>query len=75
MRTKHDRFAKGSGCYQCGCCGKLTRETNPDAASCRLCAACYEEALWENAHSDRDHEHSPDPECPICKEISKGKES
>lgn len=44
------KFAKGSGCYQCEECGKLTRSTGRgDNEKVKLCAECYEQAEQENA--------------------------
>lgn len=63
MKTK---FQKGSGCFKCSDCGKMTRDTG-DNGSVNLCPDCYELAGWENTHSDNDHKHNPDPNCPFCK--------
>lgn len=64
----HDkrRFAKGSGCYTCQCCGKRTRAVDQDAANCRLCVQCFDWTGWENGHSDNGHDQQPDTSCPVC---------
>jgi hypothetical protein len=49
---KHSGFKKGSGCYDCGICGKKTRAINGDAEHVGLCVACYEKAGDENAVLD-----------------------
>jgi hypothetical protein len=62
MRERN-RFQKGSGMYQCRCCGRNTRSTgNGDNENVRLCEQCYELAGYENMVqdggelSDRDRE-------------------
>jgi hypothetical protein len=40
------------GTYTCDECGKLTRETDQDAASCGLCADCYDRNGEENYKND-----------------------
>jgi len=46
-------FTKGSGCYQCTCCKRLTRDDgHGDSVHCRLCTECYELAGLENTISD-----------------------
>lgn len=56
--------------YECYVCGesKPYDQWDNDSLSTELCSSCYEEAGWENTHSDEDHENNPDPNCPICKE-------
>lgn len=47
------RFAKGSGVYECGCCGRATRATGRgDNEHAGLCAECYDLAGEENSLSD-----------------------
>jgi hypothetical protein len=47
------RFAKGSGCYACNCCGRKTRAVgHGDCEHVRLCAQCYELAGYENMVQD-----------------------
>ncbi len=48
----------GKGVFRCGCCGRDTRETNPDHGALDLCAECYELAGIENTFSD----HGSKPE-------------
>jgi hypothetical protein len=49
---KHNRFAKGSGCFRCSDCGKLTRETGVAAKGSGMCDTCWEIAGWYNAMQD-----------------------
>ena len=46
MTNSNSKFQKGSGCYTCECCGKLTRETgklnSSDAAFIKICVRCFE---------------------------------
>lgn len=60
-------FTKGSGCYKCRGCGKLTRDDgNGDSVHCQLCTKCFEESGLENEHSDNGHpDHIED--CPTCR--------
>lgn len=47
------RFAKGSGVYACGCCGRRTRSTGRgDNEIVGNCAECYDLAGEENSLSD-----------------------
>jgi len=60
------RFQKGTGCYKCACCGKLTRSTGRgDNEHSELCAPCYDDGGIENQHSDNGHA-GPIHRCPIC---------
>lgn len=68
---RSDRFMPGTGTYTCEMCGNLTREVDHDAAGLRLCAPCYEVVGWENSHEDFDHDHNPNPDCPICQKKGK----
>jgi len=48
-----NRFARGSGVYTCGCCGRSTRATGRgDNEHVGLCAECYDLAGYSNAVSD-----------------------
>ena len=50
------RFQKGSGCYKCESCGRLTRSTGRgDNEHVNLCTDCYDEGGLENQHSDEGH--------------------
>ena len=65
-----NRFAKGSGCYRCRICKKLTRSTGRgDNENCQLCVKCFDDCGWENQHSDEAHDEPgrADPTCPICR--------
>jgi hypothetical protein len=72
MKTTN-RFAKGTGCYKCECCGKLTRSTGRgDNERLLLCAKCYDDGGMENEHSDTGGMHGHDmityvDECPTCR--------
>ena len=48
------RFQRGTGCYKCSDCGKLTRNTG-DNGLCGLCQTCYDDSGLENQHSDYGH--------------------
>ena len=62
--AKHDRFARGSGCYTCQTCGRRTRETG-DGANVKLCEPCYDLAGWQNSISD----NGPDPQyLEVCRD-------
>jgi hypothetical protein len=48
-----NRFQRGSGCYTCSCCKKLTRSTGRgDNENCGLCAKCFDMSGDENAVAD-----------------------
>ncbi len=71
--NRYSRFTKTPArrsTYTCIDCGKRTRDTGRGEEGTDLCWKCYEAAGWENAHSDNDHAHNPDPDCPICAEIA-----
>jgi hypothetical protein len=53
MTKPSNRFARGSGVYQCGVCGRSTRSTGRgDNEHTGLCAQCYDLAGEENHISD-----------------------
>jgi hypothetical protein len=63
-------FTKGSGCYTCVSCGKLTRDDgNGDSVHCRLCTKCFEESGLENEHSDGGHAPGSCAGCPTCRNM------
>lgn len=68
------RFQRGSGCFPCGDCGKLTRDTGGDNGGVGLCPRCYERAGLVNEHSDDGH---PEPvtNCPTCEAIAARREA
>jgi DNA-directed RNA polymerase subunit RPC12/RpoP len=66
---RFQHFQRGSGVYVCGNCGKRTRDTEGEG-DVGMCFKCYERGGWENTHSDNDHEHDPDPNCPVCQEAA-----
>ena len=39
--------------YTCFNCKRRTRETGDGESTCQLCKRCYEEAGYENEHSDK----------------------
>jgi hypothetical protein len=47
-------------------CGRPLDPTDKDSLGLDLCPQCFEEAGWENDHSDNGHE-TPVPNCPTCK--------
>lgn len=53
MARNRARFEKGSGCFDCGVCGRKTRATGGDNDSVKLCEECYEIAGIENQISDQ----------------------
>ncbi len=55
--TKHNRFARYSGCFSCRCCGRKSRETDTNSGAGDICSECFELAGIENAISD-----APGPE-------------
>lgn len=54
MNRPSNRFRKGSGCFECINCTRLTRDTGGDNTSLdfKLCAECYELAGLENDIAD-----------------------
>jgi len=46
-----DRFSKGSGKFECKCCGKMTRDTG-DNGSVQMCPLCFEKSSCGNSLSD-----------------------
>lgn len=53
MLKNANRFARGSGCYKCGCCGRMTRATGRgDNENNGLCAECYDLAGIDNEITD-----------------------
>lgn len=69
MTDKVTKFAKGTnrGTKVCEFCGKRTWESRIDWST-GLCEQCYEDAGYENAHSDGHHDNEPDMNCPVCRE-------
>lgn len=48
-----NRFTRGSGAYQCNCCGRITRSTGRgDNENADMCAECYDLAGEENSLLD-----------------------
>jgi len=67
MKTRSG-FEKGSGCYRCESCGKLTRSTGRgDNELSRVCVTCWDDGGLENEHSDFGHDAFV-PGCPTCRE-------
>lgn len=53
MSTKtFTRNLAGASTYECGCCGRRTRDTGAGELGCELCAFCYEAAGIENSCQD-----------------------
>lgn len=63
------RFEKGSGVYKCRGCGRKTRSTGRgDNENVQMCTTCYDEAGFENEHSDGGHQSGDYlEECPTCR--------
>lgn len=63
---RHDGFRRGSGCFKCRICGKLTRETKYSSGS-ELCRECEERSEHENSHADNDfpNDDCGDKNCPV----------
>jgi hypothetical protein len=52
---------------RCSCGDTYLDPDKPDAFAVYLCEPCYQQAGWENYHSDNSHDHQPDPgNCPLC---------
>ena len=51
-------------------CGDHHLDPDTEGFDCLLCERCCTDAGWENTHSDNDHDHHPDPDCPICADTS-----
>lgn len=66
------KFQSGSGCYVCRNCKKQTRETGGDESCVQLCRACWDDANWENHHSDECHDGAKES-CPVCAEEGYGR--
>jgi hypothetical protein len=49
-QMKSRTFQKGSGCFNCASCGRLTRHTTSDNPE--ICGPCYELAGFENGVTD-----------------------
>lgn len=69
--VKRDRigsdFKRGSGCFQCNICGKLTRDTGNGNGDCHLCPKCFEREGLVNEHNGGGHARQPHPGCPLCR--------
>jgi hypothetical protein len=53
--VKSRTFQKGSGCFKCSSCGRLTRHTTSDNPD--ICGPCYELAGFENGVTDNGVDH------------------
>lgn len=68
-----NKFQKGSGCYKCTSCKRLTRDDGTgDSAYTFVCAQCYELGGIENAIQDgegteQDHERAKELTAEIIK--------
>ena len=69
--TGFNRFLKGSGCFKCERCGKLTRDTH--GCGTRLCGKCNDYLENYNSHIDN-HRERPDVDCPFCEAEAGGME-
>lgn len=50
-KASNSHFKKGSGVYECRCCGRRTRDSHGEG-DITLCAQCYELAGLENMMND-----------------------
>ncbi len=57
--TTTDGFKRGTGCFKCESCGKLTRLTEASEQSSKMCNLCYETAGLCNELSDSGYSSSP----------------
>lgn len=53
MKIKKNGYKTGSGCFTCGSCGRLTRDTHNDNGNLKTCPDCYELGGIENEISDK----------------------
>jgi len=67
-----NRFKRGSGCFNCRVCGRLTRDTGNDNGNVGLCPECLELSGQQNEHSDRRHQGNFD-QCQECQSQLSGK--
>ena len=57
MKRRSNTFTKGSGCYKCRCCGRMTRDDGcGDSVNVGLCTECYEMGGIENSICDGQYE-------------------
>lgn len=67
---KANRFEKGTGCYKCNVCSRLTRSTGRgDNERANFCVECYEVAGIENQLSDHGYT-SPEEKAALEAEIA-----
>lgn len=67
MNRNANRFQRGSGCFKCECCERMTRSTGRgDNEHARLCAQCYDAGGAENHHSDNHDFMVPFVACLEC---------
>ena len=58
MKRQANRFQRGSGCYTCKSCSKLTRSTGRgDNENCGLCEQCFDLASIDNSRMDEGAEY------------------
>ena len=58
-KSKSDGFKRGSGCFKCESCSKLTRLTAASEQGSKICNLCYESAGFSNELSDSGYSSSP----------------
>lgn len=58
MSSNRSTFQKGSGCFKCEICHKLTRDTGENAEG--MCTKCTR--MWENGNAEANGESLPYPE-------------
>jgi hypothetical protein len=59
--TKNKGRPAKARCVDCG-----TRPITKESPEHQLCEPCLTKAGWENAHSDNDHETTPEDGCWVC---------
>lgn len=68
MTTAASKFKKGSGCFKCTLCGKMTRDVNGDNGFAEQCVVCYESGGCGNSLSDEGYaemtKEEGDEKCP-----------
>ena len=69
QKIDNSKFKRGSGCFKCEICKKLTRDTGQDNAGI-YCKSCEDEMYHENEHNDGNYENDDcgNPNCKFKRE-------